>query len=235
MSLMISSTLTSLVPLVICSTILLMSATVTTTMRTSRFVRRFTSSTRKTLVGSAIPTTSTFCGEALACDMGGSPVIPPATSSIRSGSTCCLRMKSGGSRLNAASSTVALSGVSNGKFSVSASAERICASLAAFIVTRICARLLPGVCPWTFFAWSNWSWFTCPRSRRSCSTDRRDCVFVGVQIASGSNPRSSAASGASAGGLVATALSELGRFPNITFASATRPGGRLSSRSRSWG
>src|SRR5512136_2276860 len=42
--------------------------------------------------------------------------------------------------------------VSNGTLSVSARAERICASLAAFMVRRICAIVLPGVCAATWRA-----------------------------------------------------------------------------------
>src|SRR5687767_3719446 len=77
--------------------------------------------------------------------------------------------------------------------SVSASAERICASLAAFMVRRIWAIDLPGVWAATTLACASCSSVTTPRSSSRASTLLRAVACSGDQSCSNSETTSSAA------------------------------------------
>src|SRR5262249_35993653 len=69
---------------------------------------------------------------------------------------------------------------------VSASADRICASLAADMPSRIWAMLLPCACAWTPRAWVSCSSLMCPRSSSSSSTALRVRCCCGAYSASAS-------------------------------------------------
>src|SRR5947208_1241101 len=117
----------------------------------------------------------------------------------------------------ACGSTSLLSGTSKARLRHSAWAKRIWASLATFIVNRICAICLPGVCDWTCLAWASCSSVTWARSSSNCSTLLRGRSFLGVKSCTtssigGGGAVSAAASSASRGPSVAV---ELDRRPNI--------------------